>query len=143
MQHPLIEPCLRRRRHRHETHHQDRIPAHAMILVDLLCVSHAAEDGRGVELCDANGGLDEEEDIGDEAEDGVRGLEVRAAVGDFVVFDDDEGGEEREDGGGVEGGVDVGALGFLLGGVGGLEEEDGLCGEEDAGGVEELGEGRC
>lgn len=34
--------------------------------------------------------------------------------------------------------MDVGALLFLFGGVGRLEEEDGLGGEEDAGGVEEL-----
>lgn len=34
--------------------------------------------------------------------------------------------------------MNVGALLLLLGGVGGLEKEDGLGGEEDAGGVEEL-----
>lgn len=47
-------------------------------------------------------------------------------MGDFVVLDDDEGGEKGEDGGGVEDGVDVGSCAFLGGGVGGLEEEDGL-----------------
>lgn len=32
----------------------------------------------------------------------------------------------------------VGALAFLLGGVGRLEEEDGLDGQEEAGGIEKL-----
>ena len=50
------------------------------------------------------------------------------AVAEFVVFDDDECGEEGEGGGAVEGGVDVCGLGFLRGGVRWLEEEDGLCG---------------
>lgn len=45
-----------------------------------------------------------------------------AGVGDFVVFDDDEAGEEGEDGGAVEDGVDVCAGAFLGGGVGGLED---------------------
>lgn len=33
--------------------------------------------------------------------------------------------------------VDSGACALLAGGVGGLEDEGGLCGEEEAGGVEE------
>lgn len=45
-----------------------------------------------------------------------------AGMGEFVVFDDDEAGEEGEGGGGVEDGVDEGALGFLGGGVGWLED---------------------
>lgn len=59
------------------------------------------------------------------------------AVADFVVFDDDEAGEEGEDGGAVEDGVDVCAGAFLRRGVGGLEDKDGLGCEEDAGAVEE------
>lgn len=70
------------------------------------------------------------------------GFEVRAGVGDLIVFDDDEGGNEGKNGGQVQDAVDVGALLFLFGGVGGLEEEDGLGGQEDAGGIEELGKER-
>ncbi len=44
------------------------------------------------------------------------------AVAEFVVFDDDEAGEEGEDGGAVEDGVDVCSGAFLGGGVGGLED---------------------
>lgn len=138
MQRGLVEARLRRRRHRDEAHDQDDVPGHAMVLVDRLGVVHAPEHARRVVLRDADDGLQEEEDVGGEAEDGVRGLEVRAGVGDLVVFDDDEAGEEGEDGGEVEDGVDVGALLLLLGGVGRLQEEDGLRGEEDAGGIEEL-----
>lgn len=138
MQHIFIEPRLRRRRNGGKAQSQQYIPAHAMILVNTLRVIHAPEHTRDVILCDAHDGLQEEENVGDQAEDGVGGFEVCAAVGDFVVFDDDEGGEEGEDGGHVEGGVDVGALSLLLGGMGWLKEENGLGGEEDACGVEEL-----
>lgn len=110
-----------------------------MVLVDRLGVVDASEDRRDVVLGDADEGLEDEEDVGEQAEDGVRGAEVLAVVGDFVVFDDDEAGDEGEDAGAVEDGVDAGALLLLLGGVGRLEDEDCLGGEEDAGGVEELG----
>lgn len=63
---------------------------------------------------------------------------MSAVVIEFVVLDDDEPGEEGEERGAVEEGVDECALFLLGGGVGGLEDEDGLGGQEDAGGVEEL-----
>ncbi len=138
MQRGLVEPRLRRRRHRDEAHDQDGVPGHAVVLVDRLGVVHASEHAGQVVLRDADEGLQEEEDVGDEAEDGVRGLEVQAVVVDLVILDDDEAGEEGEDGGEVEDGVDVGALLLLLGGVGRLQEEDGLRGEEYPGGIEEL-----
>lgn len=128
MQHPFVERCLRRRRHRHEAHGQNDIPAHPMVLVDTLGVIHAPEHFGGIVLRYPHDGLQEEEDVGDKAEDGVRGLEVRPAVADLVVFDYHQGGQEGEDGGCVQGGVDVGALPFLLGRVGRLEDEDGLGG---------------
>jgi hypothetical protein len=42
--------------------------------------------------------LDQEEQVGDEAEDSVRRLEVRPAVPELVSFDDDEASEERAEG---------------------------------------------
>lgn len=138
MQGILVGACLRRGGDGDETHEQDEVAAHAVVLVDFLGVVDATEQGRDVVLGDSDDGLEEEEDVGDEAKDGVRGLEVVAAVGDFVVFDHDEGGDEGEDRGQVEDGVEVGALFLLLGRVGRLQEEDGLGGEEDAGGIEEL-----
>ena len=69
-----------------------------MILVDTLRSLRAPEYTRGIVLGDADDRLQEEEDVGDEAEDGVGGFEMCAGVGDLVVFDDDEGGKEGEDG---------------------------------------------
>lgn len=60
-----------------------------------------------------------------------------SATRDFIVLYDNEAGEEGEDGGHVQDGVDVRALVFLFWGVRWLEDEDGLGGEEDAGGVEQ------
>lgn len=52
----------------------------------------------------------------------MRRHEMRAGVGDLVVFDDDQPGEEGEHGGAVEDGVDVCSRAFLGGGVCGLED---------------------
>lgn len=109
-----------------------------MVLVHSLGVVDAAEHCWEIVLRDADEGLDDEEDVGDQAEDGVRGAEVLAAVGNFVVFDYDKAGDESEDAGAIEDGVDVGAFLLLFGGVGWLEEEDCLSAEKDTGGVEEL-----
>lgn len=45
-----------------------------------------------------------------------------AAVGNFVVFDDDEAGDEGEDTDAIKDGVDIGALLLLFGGVSRLED---------------------
>lgn len=63
-------------------------------------------------------------------------LEVSAVVTGFVVIDDNESGEESEKGCSVQNSVDVGAELLLVGGVGGLDDQDGLRAQEDAGGVE-------
>lgn len=138
MQNVLVIIRLRCGRHRRERQYQQHIAAHAMILVHRLSIVDAAEHHWHVVLRDADEGLHDEEDVGDQAEDGVRGAEVLAAVGDFVVFDYYEAGDEGEDAGAVEDGVNGGALLFLFGGVGWLQDEDCLRAEEDAGGVEEL-----
>lgn len=123
---PLVEIRLRCRRHRRETQYQQHIPTHPMILPHRLRVVHAPIYSREVVLRDSNYCLDEENDVGDEAQDGMGTFEVCAIVGDFVVFDDDEAREEAKDGGAVEYGVYVRALLLLFRGVGGLEDEDGL-----------------
>ena len=61
----------------------------------------------------------------------MRGLEVLAAVVDFVVLDYDQTGNRREEGDVVERGVCVCSLLFLLCCVGWLEDEDGLDEEQD------------
>ena len=61
---------------------------------------------------------------------------------DFVVHDDDEAADEGKKAGAVECSVNVRAELLLLGGMGGLEDQDTLRDEEDAGGVEKLEGGR-
>ena len=69
-----------------------------MVLVQLLRILHPAVQRRHKVLSDPDDGLDEDEDVCDEPEDGVRGHEVRAAVADLVVLDYDEAGESGEEG---------------------------------------------
>ena len=111
-----------------------------MVLIQCFRLLHAAiNPGREV-LRDPHHGLQDDQDVGDEAEDGVRALEVDAPVVELVVLDDHQpghGGEERDV---VQRGVRVGALFLLLGRVCWLENEDGLDEEEEGGGVEELRE---
>ncbi len=56
-----------------------------------------------------------------------------AAVSDFVVLNDDEADDEGEDTCTVENSMYVGTLLFLLWGMRGLEEENSLDDEEEAG----------
>jgi len=66
----------------------------------------------------------------------MRRLEVLMARTRLVDLDNDEAGRERRSADDVEEKVGEGAGAFLLGGVGGLENEDCLDGEKKAGGVE-------
>lgn len=66
------------------------------------------------------------------------GRKVRCPVVELVIFDHDQAGDKGEGAGAVENGVDIGAEFFLLGRVGGLEDEDALRDEEDAGRVQKL-----
>lgn len=109
-----------------------------MVFVQRLGILLPAVDCGCKVLSDANDRLQQDEDVCDKTEDGVRGLEVGAAMVDLVVFNDDETGDGREDGHVVECCVRVGALFLLFGGVGGLEDENGLDEEEEGGRVEEL-----
>ena len=70
-----------------------------MILVHTLGPIHTPVHLREVILRDPHHRLKEEKDVGDEPEHAVHGREVRGAVGEFVVLDDDEGCKESEDGG--------------------------------------------
>lgn len=126
MQHVDIGRRLRRRRNGREAEHQQHIAAHAMILPDRFGVVNPSIHGGEVILRDAHERLDGEHNVGDEPQNRVRGLEVSMLGFDFVVFDDDQAGEEGEDRGAVEDSVDVCALAFLFRRVGGLQHEDGL-----------------
>lgn len=71
-----IKARLRGRTNRRQRHEHDEIPGHPMVLVHLLRVLLAAEQRRDVELRDPDNGLQEKEDVGNEAQDGVWGVEI-------------------------------------------------------------------
>lgn len=129
MQRALIIIRLRCGRDSRQLQHEHYISADAVILVDLLAIVYAAEDDDGEEILrDAHGGLQEDQDIGDEAHDAVHGVEAVFWVGGFVYLDDDKGGYEAEVGEGEKAEVGQGAAALLGRGVGWLEDEDGLGG---------------
>jgi hypothetical protein len=68
----------------------------------------------------ANQSLNQKEDVGDEAENGVGRLKVCAFVGKLVNFNDYEASNEDVEGKLVDGEMGDGAFAFLVGGVGGL-----------------------
>lgn len=105
---------------RDEAQYEKGVAAGAVVLVNGLGVVHAAEQLRDVVLRDADEGLQDEEDVGDEAELAVLGVKVRFPAGELVVFDHNQAGDEGESAGAVENGVDIGAEFLLLGRVGGL-----------------------
>ena len=138
MENVFIVRRLSGRHHRDEKHCNGQVPAHAMILVNGFGVVNAAVQGRKVKLGEANQGLDQYQNVGGEADDCVRRLEVGTIVVGFVVKDDYKGGEESEKGSPVESGVDVSAESLLMGSVRRLYDQDGLCAEENPGRVEQL-----
>ena len=71
MQHILIEPRLCRRRDRCKAEYEDHVTTHPMILINRLCVLGAAEQRWCVVLGNADNGLQEEEDVGDQTKDSV------------------------------------------------------------------------
>lgn len=65
-----------------------------MVLVDSLRIIHTSIDARGVVLRYPHNSLNSEEDVCDESKDAVRGGEVGAGVGEFVVLDYYKSGKE-------------------------------------------------
>lgn len=66
-----IEVCLCRERHRREHEDEDGVAADSVILVKRFGAADGSVHVRGEEHGDAYKGLRDEEDVGDEAEDGV------------------------------------------------------------------------
>lgn len=137
----IVETGPGRRRHRRHPHPHDRVPAHPVVLVQALGPGRAAVDPGREQRREADEALHAHEDVRGEPEDGVRGLEVVRRRGlELVVLDEDEAGREGEEARVVERGVRVGGagLGGGLRGGGGLQDEDRLGEEQQAGCVEEL-----
>lgn len=90
-----------------------------------------------VVLCEANDGLEEDGQVEDQAEDGVRGGKVLMTGASLVDLDDDEAGEQGGEPDEVEEEVYGCAGALLFGGVGRLENQGCLGDEQEAGRVEE------
>ena len=64
--------------------------------------------------------------------------EMYSSVGDLIVLDNDETSDQRQNGGDVQNSMYVCSLLLLFRQMCGLEDEDGLGRQENAGGVEQL-----
>ena len=141
MQLASVEGRVCRRIYSCEEHKKDQVAAHAMIFVDAFGIIHATKQTGCVELGYTNRYLDNKEDVGDQAEDAVRGIEMdRGRVGRFVILNNDQACDKGGKSCQVERRVDVGTKLFLRGRVRGLEDENCLGSQKDAGGIEKLGQ---
>ena len=130
MQGSSIEPCLRGCGDGCEAEYNKNVSTHAVVLVNGFGVIHTSIDARGIVLRYSHDSLDSEEDVRDKPEDAMGRGKMGASMGKLVVFDDYEGGEEGQNRSAIDDGVYVGANSFLLRGVRGLEDENGLCGQK-------------
>lgn len=103
-----------------------------MVFVECFGIVDASVQAWGVVLGDSDDGLNKEERIGDEPENGMRTPEVFSFMGDLRVLDDDETGDKSIYANGIEDGMDVRSLPFLGLRMGRLKDQDGLRDEEEA-----------
>ena len=108
-----------------------------MVLVDALALLHTTQDLDGDEILhDTYQDLQDDEDVGDETENTVRG--GKASMIALVDLDDDESGDEAEETEGLDDVMDDGSEALLVRGGGGLKDESGLDLKQEGSGVEEL-----
>lgn len=108
-----------------------------MVLVHRLSIALAPEDLREEEHGDTNSSLHDHEGVCDQAEDRMRGLEVRDAVLDFVVLDNHQAGDQQGNTQVVEGSMGIGTLDLLVLCMRRLEDERALRDEQNTRAVEE------
>lgn len=94
MQRPYVETSLRGHGDRCAAECEQQVSTHAVIFVDGLCIIHTSIDSRGVILRDSHDSLNSEEDVCDESKDAMRGGEMGAGVGEFIVLDYYETGKK-------------------------------------------------
>ena len=94
MQSPLVKTSLRGRGDRCEAEYEQQVSTRAVIFVDGLCIVHTPIDTRGIILRDSHNSLNSVEDVCYESKDAVRGGEMGAGVGEFVVLDYYESGKK-------------------------------------------------
>ncbi len=115
MQHILVVIGLRRGGDGDQSQQKYSVAGRSVVLVDLLRIVLSAVDLRHKVLGEPNRGLDEDEDVCYQAEDGMRRLEVGAVMLELGHHDDDESGEERRDADVDESGVSIRPVSLLLG----------------------------
>lgn len=138
MQDPSIETSLCGCGDRCEAECEEQVSTHAVVFVDGLGIVHTSIDARGVVLRYSHNSLNCKKNIRNQSKDAVRGGEVGASMGKFVVLNYYESGEEGQNGGAICDGVYVGAEVFLLRGMCRLEDQDGLRAQKQASGVKQL-----
>lgn len=127
----LVKVCLCGRAHGRKHQQQDNISGSPVVLVQSFGIVFTTIESRQPELCEADECLNGHQDVDDQAQDGMRRDKVDAAMADLVVLDDDKPCDGRRQCELVEGCMPVCSDFFLVFGVGGLENEDGLSEEED------------
>lgn len=122
MQGRHIEPCPRCRHERCQLENQQEISGCPVVLVYLPATVHAAQNLDGVEvLHQASGRLQDNQHIGDKADDTVRGRQ--ACMVTLVDLDGKEGHDEPEQAERLDGVMDAGPSSFLGGQAGWLENQ--------------------
>lgn len=138
VQHKKVVARLRGGSHGGQRQHEDEVAGHAVIFVNLLCAVDTAPEAGGEVLREANNGLDDDQDVSDDAENGMGGLKMVEAAAGLVDLNDNQASDEGDDAQLVEAKVDVGTMALLLSRVRGLQDQDALSEEQDAGGIEKL-----
>lgn len=118
---------------------EEYVSAHTVPFVYLLSVLDAAKDGLWEEvLRNTDGRLQEDDNVGYQAENSMDRGETGFRVALLVDLDDDEGRDEGQVCDGEESKVRESTGLLLLGGPGWLYDEDCLHSEQDSDRVEEL-----
>lgn len=131
--------CLRSSYNDRQFQDKEHVAAHTVPFVYLLPVLDAAEDGLWEEeLCNADGRLQEDDDVGCQAEDSMDRGETGFRMALLVDLDDDEGRDEGQVCHGKESKVRESTGLLLRGSPSRLYDQDCLDAEQDGKGVEKL-----
>lgn len=134
----LVVIRLGRRAHGGQTQRKDDISSPPMILVDSFRFLDAAKEPGGKKLQRADDRLKDHEDVGGEAHNCMRRLEMRSVTFELVDLDHYECSDEGCNGYILYNRVDVGSQPLLLLSVGRLEYQDALGEQQECRGVQQL-----
>jgi hypothetical protein len=139
MEHPLVEASLRSCTDCRQRHQQNQIAAHPMILVQHLPVLNTAQNRLWyIELCEANQGLDDDQDECHQAHDTVNAREPGFWMAGFIHLDDDQTGDERQCSGEIQYEMDMSSFCLLFRGCCWLKDKNCLGEKQNARRVNKL-----